>query len=94
MSYQFKINSKELLEKIEELIREGNATRIIVKDENGKVFIEIPVTIGVIGTLFAPIVAALGALAGMAAHYTVEVINREDEAKAAPNKADSGAENL
>ena len=94
MSYQFKINSKELLEKIEELIKEGNATRIIVKDENGKVFIEIPVTIGVIGTLFAPIVAALGALAGLAANYTVEVINKGDENKTATENPDSGTENL
>lgn len=78
MSTQFKISGKELLAKIEELIKEGNATRIIVKDENGKTFIEIPVTVGVIGAMFAPIVAALGALAGMAAHYTVEVINKDD----------------
>lgn len=78
MSTQFKISGKELLAKIEELIKEGNATRIIVKDENGKTFIEIPVTVGVIGAMFAPIVAAVGALAGIAAHYTVEVINKDD----------------
>ena len=78
MSTQFKISGKELLAKIEELIKEGNATRIIVKDENGMTFIEIPVTVGVIGAMFAPIVAAVGALAGIAAHYTVEVINKDD----------------
>lgn len=81
MSTQFKISGKELLAKIEELIKEGNATRIIVKDEHGKTFIEIPVTVGVIGAIFAPIVAAVGALAGIAANYTVEVINREDAEK-------------
>lgn len=81
MSTQFKISGKELLAKIEELIKEGNATRIIVKDELGKIFIEIPVTVGVIGAMFAPIVAAVGALAGMAANYTVEVIHKEETEK-------------
>jgi hypothetical protein len=81
MPTQFKISGKELLAKIEELIKEGNATRIIVKDELGKIFIEIPVTVGVIGAMFAPIVAAVGALAGMAANYTVEVIHKEETEK-------------
>ncbi len=81
MSTQFKISGKELLAKIEELIKEGNAARIIVKDDHGKTFIEIPVTVGVIGVMFAPIVAAVGALAGLAANYTVEVINKEDSEK-------------
>lgn len=81
MSTQFKISGKDLLAKIEELIKEGNATRIIVKDEHGKIFIEIPATVGVIGALFAPIVTAVGALAGMAANYTVEVIHKEETEK-------------
>lgn len=81
MSTQFKISGKELLAKIEELIKEGNATRIIVKDDHGKTFLEIPVTVGVIGAMFAPIVAAVGALAGLAAHYTVEVINKDEAEK-------------
>lgn len=81
MSTQFKISGKDLLAKIEELIKEGNATRIIVKDEHGKTFIEIPATVGVIGALFAPIVAAVGALAGIAANYTVEVIHKEETEK-------------
>lgn len=81
MSTQFNINGKDLLAKIEELIKEGNATRIIVKDDHGKTFLEIPVTVGVIGAMFAPIVTAVGALAGIAANYTVEVINKEDAEK-------------
>ena len=81
MSTQFKISGKELLAKIEELIKEGNATRIIVKDDHGKTFIEIPATVGVIGAMFAPIVAAVGALAGIAANYTVEVINKDEAEK-------------
>ena len=75
---EFKVKSQELLQKIEELIREGNVRRIIIKDGNGKTFIEIPLTVGVIGMIAAPIVAAVGALAGVVANFTVEVIKRED----------------
>lgn len=77
MVNEFKVKGKELLGKIEELIREGNAHRIIIKDEKGKPYIEIPVTIGVIGVLCAPVFAAVGALAGVAANFTVEVIRKE-----------------
>ncbi|PKL82302.1 MAG: hypothetical protein CVV24_10825 [Ignavibacteriae bacterium HGW-Ignavibacteriae-3] len=76
MSVKFKISGKELLAKIEELIKEGNASRIIVRDESGKVFIEIPVTVGVIGAVLAPVAAALGAVAGLAANYSIEVIHK------------------
>ncbi|MCX6169790.1 MAG: DUF4342 domain-containing protein [Ignavibacteriales bacterium] len=78
---EFKVKGNELIQKIEELIHEGNVTRIIVKDEKGNTYIDIPVTIGILGAVFAPIVAAVGALAGMAANYTVEVIRKEDEKK-------------
>ncbi len=75
---EFKVNGKELLKKIEDLIREGNVRRIIIKDSDGKVFIEIPLSVGVIGMIAAPIVAAIGALAGVVANFTVEVIKTED----------------
>jgi len=76
---EFKIKGQELLTKIEELIKEGNARKIIIKDDKGRTYIEIPVTVGVIGTLFAPVVAAVGALAGVAANFTIEVIKKEEE---------------
>jgi len=75
---EFKVKGKELLKKIEELIREGNVRRIIIKDSDGKIFIEIPLSVGVIGIIAAPIVAAVGALAGVVANFTVEVIKTED----------------
>lgn len=78
---EFKVKGKELIQKIEELIHEGNVTRIIVKDEKGNTYIDIPVTVGVLGAVFAPIVAAVGALAGMAANYTVKVTRKENEKK-------------
>ncbi|MCL6099208.1 MAG: DUF4342 domain-containing protein [Bacteroidetes bacterium] len=78
MSTKFTINGKELLAKIEELIKEGNARRIIIKDVNGRTYIEIPVTVGVIGAFFAPVLAAVGALAALAANFTVEVIKKDE----------------
>ncbi len=75
---EFKVKSQELLNKIEELIHEGNVRRIIIKDADGKTFIEIPLSVGVIGMIAAPIVAAVGALAGVVANFTVEVIRTED----------------
>jgi len=78
---EFKVKGRELIQKIEELIHEGNVTRIIVRDDKGNTYIDIPVTVGVLGAVFAPIVAAVGALAGMAANYTLEVTRKDDEKK-------------
>jgi hypothetical protein len=75
---EFKVKGKELLNKIEDLIKEGNIRRIIIKDNEGKTFIEIPLSFGVIGVLAAPIVVVLGALAGVVANFTVEVIKTDD----------------
>jgi len=75
---EFKVKGKELLGKIEDLIREGNIRRIIIKDTEGKTFIEIPLSFGVIGVFAAPILAAVGALAGVVANFTVEIIKTED----------------
>ncbi len=75
---EFKVKGKELLKKIEELIKEGNVRRIIIKDTEGKTFIEIPLSFGVIGVLAAPIVAAVGALAGVVANFSVEVVKTDE----------------
>lgn len=83
MGKEFKVHAQDLLAKIEELIKEGNVRRIIIKDADGKPYIEIPLTIGVIGVIAAPVVAAIGALAGVVAKFTVEIIRvEEDEVEA------------
>jgi phage-related minor tail protein len=76
-SSEFKVKGEDLMRKIRELINEGNVNRIIIKDDSGKVYLEIPVTLGVIGALIAPVLAAVGALAAMAADFTIEVIRRD-----------------
>lgn len=75
---EFKVKGEDLLNKVREIIHEGNVSRIIIKNSEGKTFIEIPVTIGVIGAILAPVLAAVGALAALAADFTVEVVRREE----------------
>jgi len=70
---QFKVYGHEALKKIKELIKEGNVRRIIIKNEKGKVMLEIPVTFAVVGTVFAPILAAVGALAALVTKCTIVV---------------------
>ena len=74
----FRISGEELVRKVKELIREGNVTRIIIKDEAGNTFMEIPLTVGVVGAAIAPLFAALGALAALVSNFTIEVIKKDN----------------
>ena len=74
---EISISADNLIQKVKELIHEGNVTRIIVKNEEGKTLIEIPATVGVIGVLFAPWLAALGAIAALATKCKIVVERRE-----------------
>ncbi len=76
-SSEFKVKGEDLLNKVRELINEGNVNRIIIKDATGKTYLEIPVTLGLLGALIAPILAAVGALAALAADFTIEVIRKD-----------------
>lgn len=62
---EFKLQGQELVKKIKELIKAGNIRRIIIKNEKDKVMMEIPVTVAVVGAVFAPVLAAVGALAAL-----------------------------
>lgn len=74
---EFTVSADNLVEKVKEFLHEGNVTRIIIKDTKGKELLEIPVTIGVIGFLIAPWLAALGAIAALATNCTIVVERRE-----------------
>lgn len=78
---EFKVKGEELLGKVKEIIHEGNIRKIIIKNDNGKTYLEIPVTIGVVGLVLAPVWAAIGALAALASHFTIQVIKKEVKAK-------------
>ncbi|MEN6310895.1 MAG: DUF4342 domain-containing protein [Acidobacteriota bacterium] len=70
---EFRVTGGEIIDKIKEIVHEGNVRRIILKDEHGKTFMEIPLTIGVVGALVAPVLAAVGAVAGLASHMTIVI---------------------
>lgn len=74
---EFSISADNLVSKVKELIREGNITRIIIRDEKGKTLLEIPATVGVVGVLIAPWLAALGTIAALATRCTLAVERRE-----------------
>lgn len=70
---QFKLYGHEILNKVKELVKEGNVQRIVIKNDKGRVMMEIPVTFALIGTVLAPILAAVGALAALLSKATIEV---------------------
>jgi hypothetical protein len=74
---EIKVAGHELVEKVKELIHEGNVHRLIIKNEQGQVLIEIPVTIAAVGAMGAPVLAAVGAIAAMVTHCTVVIERRE-----------------
>ena len=69
----FHVKGEKLLEKVKALIREGNIRRIIIKDKEGKVLVEFPLTFGVVGAVFAPMLAAIGAIAALVAQCSITV---------------------
>lgn len=77
---EFSISGDELLAKAKELIRQGNVRRLIIKNEEGRTLVEIPLTFGVIGAALLPIFAAIGAIAALATRCTIVVERQEDEA--------------
>lgn len=75
---EFRVNGNEVLSKVKEIIHEGNVRRVIFKDEHGKTFMEIPLTIGVVGAIAAPILAAVGGIAALASNMTIVVEKNPD----------------
>ena len=73
---EFKVSADELVKTVKKLIHEGNVRKILIKDDKGKTLIEIPVTIGVVGTILAPWLAALGVIGALATNCTI-VVERE-----------------
>lgn len=78
---EFKISGDTLVTKVKELIRQGNIRRIIIKTEEGRTLIEVPLTIGVVGSVVGaamfPVIAAIGAIGAVVAHLTLVVEKRE-----------------
>lgn len=74
---EFTVSGEELLAKIKSLIKEGNIRRIIIKNEEGKTLVELPLTIGIVGAVLAPALAAVGAIAALVTKCTIIVERHE-----------------
>ena len=74
---EFSVSGSNLVDRVNELLHEGNVTRIIVKNEQGKQLLEIPATVGVLGVVLAPWLAALGVIAALVANCRIVVERRE-----------------
>lgn len=81
---EFKVQANELVDKVRELVHQGNIRRVIIKDEKGRTFIEIPVTVAALGMLAAPVLAAIGAMAALVARFTLVVEKAEEDEQAVP----------
>lgn len=81
MSFQesFKVHGENLLKKVKELIEEGNIRKITIIDKDGKELMSFPLTIGVVGALVAPVLAAIGAVAALVGECTIKVERDEEK---------------
>ena len=70
---EFDVKSEELIQKTKEILHEGNVTKLIVENEEGKTLLEIPATVGIVGVFIAPWLAALGAIAAVATKCKIKV---------------------
>jgi hypothetical protein len=75
---EFHVNGEQLLAKIKELVHAGNIRRIIIKNKEGKTVMEIPLTVGVVGAVLLPTLAAVGAIAALVSEATVVVDKIEE----------------
>ena len=90
---QIEIAASELVERTKELIEEGNVRRLIIRNQDDEVLVEVPLTAGVavggVVTLIAPVLAALGAMAALLTHVKVEVVRTRDNERGGEGSQDS-----
>jgi hypothetical protein len=86
---ELRVRGDALVGKVREVVREGNVRRIIIKDSEGRTMMEFPLTFGVVGALLAPVWAALGALAALAADWSIVVERRETSGGGKPKPSGS-----
>ena len=70
---KFEVRGEDVTEKIKELIKEGNVRKITVTSKEGKTIAEFPLTIGVVGVIIAPVLAAIGAITALVTECTISV---------------------
>ncbi len=73
---EFKVSGKDLKDRVKQLIKEGNARKIIIKNQKGNTVVEIPLTFGAVGAILAPTLAAVGAIAALLTNCTIVVVKK------------------
>ena len=87
---EIKVRAKDLAEKVKDLIHEGNVRRVIIKDDHGVTFMEIPLNLATVGVIAAPVLAAVGAIAAAWSNFTVVVERAERGAGPTRGAASAG----
>jgi hypothetical protein len=77
---KFKVSGEDLLKKVKEIIKEGSVTRIVIKNEDEKTLVEMPLVVGAVGAIIAPMLAAVGAIAALVTNCTI-IVERNSDAK-------------
>lgn len=75
---EYKVKGERLLARVKELVHEGNIRRITIKNDDGHAIVEFPLTLGVVGAVLLPVWVAVGAIAALAADYTLVVEKAEE----------------
>ena len=70
---EFRVSGDDVLKKVKELVKAGNVRKIIIKNEDGKTFVEFPLTIGVVGVALLPVFAMVGTVAALVTKCTIVV---------------------
>lgn len=83
---EIQVLGRDLVDKVKSLIHEGNVQRIIVKDERGNTFIEIPVTVDAVGAIAAPVLAAVGAISALVAKFSIVIVRTEPKPPSSAQK--------
>ena len=74
---ELKVSGKDVVETVKKLVQEGNARKIIIKNEKGESVMELPLVVGAAGALIAPVLAAVGALAALVTQCTIVVVKKQ-----------------
>lgn len=74
---ELRLRGEQLVDRVRELIHQGTVRRIVIKNDEGHAVLEIPVTVGVVAAVVAPVLTAIGAIAALAREWTIEVEARE-----------------
>lgn len=77
---EFKVRGQDLVDNVRGFVHESNVRRIIIKDDKGNTFMEIPLSVATVGALFMPLLAAMGTIAALVADFTI-VVERAEPVK-------------